>query len=212
MELIELHAEPRVVFGKRTRYLRRAGQVPANIYGPAMESVPVQVEEKALRRMLHSAGQHHLVQLTVGTEAIPRQVLVRHVQRNSVTDQILHMDLHQVPLDKLFTTQVSLVLTGESVAAVGGNIILQVLEYVTIESLPQNLPAMLEVDLGALRTVDDVIRVQDLMAPPDVKILTDGEEMVVKIERPRLVTEDEAEAEAVQVGVPVAEEDQEDQD
>lgn len=196
---ISLQVEPRTVRGKKVRFLRREGQVPGNVYGPGLDSIPVQAEEKALRQVLRVAGTHALVNLTIGSDQQPRQVLVRRVQQDSTTDAILHVDFHQISLDKKFTSRVPVVMVGESEAIARGGVLLHLLDHVMIECLPQDLPAVIEADLSALRTFDHVIRVGDLKLPPRVRILTDGEELVAKVQRPRLAKEEKAEV-AVEEG------------
>lgn len=186
-EQIKLRVEPRTARGKKVRFLRREGKIPANVYGPGMDSIAVQVDEKELRRVLRAAGRHHLVHLTVGSKKKARQVLVRRVQRDDITDAILHVDFHQVPLDKKFTSRVPLVLVGAAPIASSGGILLQVLDHVLIESLPTDLPAALEVDVSALTALDDAIWVQDLIPPANTQILTDGSVLIAKVQRSRLL-------------------------
>jgi len=205
-EQISLHVEPRAIRGKKVRFLRREGQVPGNVYGPGLDSIPIQVEETALRQTLRRAGVHRLVHLTVGAEGKPRQVLVRHVQQDHTTDAILHVDFHQVALDKRFTSRVPVVLVGTSETVGRGGVLLHVLDHVTIECLPQYLPSAIEADVSKIQTFDDVIRVRDLTLPAQVRILTDGEEIVVKVQRPRLAKGKAAEAEEAAAATAPAEE------
>jgi len=193
---ISLQMKPRTVRGKKVRFLRREGQIPANIYGPGMNSIAVQVDEKELRRVLRAAGMHRLMHLTVGAKKKKtHQVLVRQVQQDSITDAILHVDFYQVPLDKKFISQVPLMLQGEAPAVSSGGILLRILDHVTIESLPQDLPAVLEVNVSTLESFDDALWVRDLVVPANVKILTDGDELIAKIQRPRILEEEVVEAE-----------------
>jgi large subunit ribosomal protein L25 len=207
---IKLRVEPRTVRGKKVRFLRREGKVPANVYGPGMDSIAVQVDEKELRRVLRAAGRHHLVHLTVGSKKKTHQVLVRRVQRDDITDAILHVDFHQVPLDKKFTSRVPLVLVGEAPIATSGGILLHVLDHVLIESLPTDLPAALEVDVSALTALDDAIWVQDLIPPANTQILTDGSVLIAKVQRSRLLRaaleEEMAEEEELEGEAPTTEE------
>jgi len=195
-----LRVQPRTVYGKKVRFLRREGQIPANVYGPGLDSIAVQVDEKELRQLLRAAGQHHLVHLKVGAEPKTRQVLMRRIEQDSITDAILHVDFYQVAMDKKLTSRVPLVLLGEDVAAPSGGVVLQVLDHVTVTSLPQDLPAAITVDISGLRSLDATVRVQDLVPPPNVDILTGGDELVVKIQRPRLLKKAEEEAEGIAEG------------
>jgi len=193
VEQISLRVEPRTVCGKKVRFMRRAGQIPANVYGPGMESIAVQAKEKELRQVLRQAGAHRLVQLTVGSEPEPRQVLVRQVRYNHTTDAILHADFHQVPLDKKLMSRVPLMLVGNAPVVALGGLVLRVLEHVTIASLPADLPAAIKVDVSAIDSLEAVIRVRDLVPPAGVRILTDGDVLVAKGERTRVLELEEEE-------------------
>lgn len=198
---INLQVEPRTVRGKKVRFLRREGKIPASVYGPGMESIAVQVDEKELKRVLRAAGQHHLVHLTVGSKKKVHQVLVRDVQRNSMTDELLHVDLYQLPLDKKFTSQVLLTLAGEAPVISAGGVLLHVLDHVTIECLPKDLPSTIEVDITGLEALDAEIRARDLIPPPNVKILTDDDVLIVKIQKSRILRMAEEEAAAAALGL-----------
>lgn len=200
MQELELSAAPRSVLGKKVKGLRRLGITPANIYGRGIESQAVQVDTKALTHTLRRAGRNTILSLSVEGERVPRPVMVRDIQRNPVTDELLHLDFYQISLTEKMHAEVTVVLTGTApaVSELGG-ILLQPVETVTVEALPAEIPPHLEADASRLEALDAAIHVRDLQAPAGVTILTDPDVVLVRVAAPRLVEEEvavEAEVEA----------------
>jgi len=182
MERVELKAEKRTVLGKKVKRLRREGIIPAVLYGHKIESMPLQVEERELRRVLSQAGEHRLIELKIGRSRKPHMVLARDVQWDVITGRPLHVDFYAVVMTEKITTAVPLVLVGEAPATEHGDVVLlQNLDEVEIECLPSDLIEAIEVDVSGLEEVDQAIYVRDLQLPPAVEILTDPDEIVARV-------------------------------
>jgi large subunit ribosomal protein L25 len=203
------------VVGKKVRFLRREGIIPANVYGHGVPSASVQVGEREFERLAGRAGGSTLVTLN-GLGGTPRTVLLKRVERIPTTGRLRHIDFYQVQEREKLQVDVSLQFTGtsEAVERQDGTL-LQALSHVRVESYPRDLPSALEVDLGVLKDFDAAIHVRDLKVPAEVTILNDADEMVAKVLPPRVREEaDEAaeaaapaEAEAVAEGQTTAEAD-----
>lgn len=197
MENLVLKAEPRVVTGKQVRFLRRKGILPANVYGHNITSVPVQVDARAFTQILARAGHNRLIRLEIAGSKEPRSVLIADVQRSAIGNALLHADLRQVSMTETLRVEVPLVFTGEApgVANFGGTL-LRNLDTIEIECLPADLIANIEVDLSSLLEIDSAILVKDLKVGPKIKVLTPGDELVVKVLPPEAeeVVEEEAAA------------------
>jgi len=194
-EPLRLAARRRTVLGKKSRFLRRQGIIPANLYGPGAPSEALQLNGREIETLLTRAGGTTLVNLAVEGEE-PVTVLVKGVQRHPVSDALLHVDLYRVRTDRKLRTEVPLHFIGESpgVRAYGGAV-MHALSHVTVECLPADLPPHIPVDLGRLVAMDDQITVGDLL-PPDspITILTPAEELVAKLLPPAVEAEVEEEA------------------
>ncbi len=185
MEEIQLKANKRKVFGKKVKQLRRRGLIPAILYGHGIDALPLEVEEKALRRALAQAGSNRLIALRVGRARKPRVVLAWEIQRDPITQALLHVDFYEVTMGEKVTTEVPLVFVGESpIVKRGEGILFHGLESVEVECLPGNLIQSIEVDLTSLEEIDQALHVGDLKVGPDVEIVTDPEELIVKVLRP----------------------------
>jgi|DewCreStandDraft_2_1066082.scaffolds.fasta_scaffold01610_18 large subunit ribosomal protein L25 len=179
-ERIELRVARRQVLGKKVRQLRRQGITPANVYGRHVESVAVQVPTQEVLHLLRRVGTHEIVYLLLDGEE-ERPAFIRHVQRDPITGELLHLDFQQVSLTEQVRLEVPLHLVGTApVVGDYGATVLQSLDYVMVEGLPTAIPSFIEVDLSALREPGSAIFVRDLAVPPGVTILTDGEMEVVR--------------------------------
>jgi len=183
MEQIELKMQKRTVLGKKVKSLRREGFIPAVLYGHETEPVSLQVEERELNRILTQAGEHRLIALKIGRSQKPQMALTRDVQWDVITGRLLHVDFYAVVMTEKITTEVPLVLVGRAPAAERAEVILlQNLDELEIECLPGDLIEAIEVDVSELKEVDQAIYVKDIRVPSTVDVLTDAEELVVKVD------------------------------
>jgi large subunit ribosomal protein L25 len=199
MEQIELKVEKRTIIGKRVKVLRREGIIPALLYGPKTEPVPIQCDERELQRVLAWAGGTNLIALRIGDAGKPKMTLVSEVQRDSITNDLYHVDFYQVVMTEKVTAEVNIVFVGEPSAVHQSDVmLLQGADSVEIECLPGDLIHSIEVDLSDLE-IDDAIYVKDLQVPDNVAILTDGEELVAKVQHLYIPEEEEEVEEWVEV-------------
>ena len=190
---IELAAENRTVTGKKVNQLRRQGIIPAVVYGHHVAATTIQVNERELNHVLHRAGMTHLlnIQLAGGDGLV---ALVKHIQRESTTQRVTHVDFQAVSMDEPIVTTVPILLEGASPAVDDGGTLLHSLTSVEIRALPANLIDSVSVDISGLTDYDAAIHVSDLKVPSDVEILNDPEELVAKVTPPRVQEEEEGAA------------------
>ena len=182
--------EPRTVTGKAVSKLRRAGTLPANIYGRGIPSVAVQLPYNEARDLMNAHGRNTLINVQVTGEAEPRPVVVRQISQNPVTRSLLHLDFYQVDLSRLVQAQIPIVLNGVAPAvARWGGVLVQDLDHVEIEALPQSLPEHLVVSVVSLTALEQHIMLKDVPAPSGVRIITNGESIVVAVQRSRAATD-----------------------
>lgn len=197
MDQATLTAELRTVVGKHVKRLRRQGWVPGTVYGHGFGPLTVQFEERPLSRLLSKVGGSQLVQVSIKDQDGSKTVLVRDVQRDVITRELLHVDLYRVMMTERLRAEVPLVLVGESpIAASGEGILLQGISSVEVECLPGDLVDAIEVDLSVMDQLDEALHVSDLPVPSGIEILSDPDEMVVRIVP--LAEEEEEEIEEVE--------------
>jgi len=190
-----LAALPREIVGKHVARLRRAGQLPAVVYGHGVASTSVTIDAHDFELLRRKAGPNALVDLSVdGKKADP--VLIHDVQVHPVTHRPLHVDLFLVQMTVELTVDVPLVATGVSPAIENdGGTLLHAIESVRIRALPDHLPQSIEYSIESLVDFDTAIHVRDLTIPSDVTLLTEADEIVAKVQAPRVEVEEPTAAE-----------------
>jgi len=204
---VELKVTPRAVLGKKVSRLRREGVIPANVYGHALDSVAIQVPKDELVHVMRTAGRNEIVYLRLDGEE-PRPTFLRQVQRNPVTDAILHADFYQISLKEKVRMEVPVSLVGTAPAEqTYGGTLLHSLDRISVEGLPTDIPSVIEVDVSGLEEIDAAIHVGELSVPAGIAVLTDAEQVVAKIAPPHVekVEEEVAEEAAVEGEAPAAE-------
>ena len=188
MEKVVLNAQPRQVTGKQVRALRRAGLLPAVIYGPHIAPVVVSLNFHDSSLQLPKVSSSQLVVVDVNGEQYT--TLVRERQRHPVTGAMLHVDFQAVSLTEKLRVKVGLQFKGESPAVKNyDGIVTTSLEVLEVECLPGDLVNYLEVDLSTLEQIGAAIYVRDIPMPPRVQVLNDLDDMVVVITAPTLAVE-----------------------
>jgi large subunit ribosomal protein L25 len=154
------------------RRVRAAGKIPAVLYGAGHEPVAVEVDPKQISRILYSDSGHNTifdVQLDGGGAAA--KAMIVDWQREPIKDQLIHIDLKRIALDKTLRVSVPIKLVGIPVGVkVSGGILDQVLREAEIECLPVDIPSHIDVDVTNL-DMHQVLRVSDLPHSEKIKFL-----------------------------------------
>lgn len=182
MAPIELQTENREVLGKKVKFLRRQKLTPLHLFGHSLDSLSLQVETGKIERVLALAGETRLINLKIGQEANTRPVLVREVQRDAMTRQLLHVDLYQVKMGEKVEVEVPVILIGDAPALrIKGNGLAHELNTLTVECLPDNIPNKIEINISSLVEAGDMIRVEDVTPEPNISVLNSPEQPIVVV-------------------------------
>ena len=185
----------RVKGSSESRRLRRAGKVPAVLYGHGINPIDVAVGSRELRAALTSdSGLNALISLDVdGTKHL---AMARQLQRHPTRRSIDHVDFVIVRRDEVITAEVPIHLVGEAQAVERADgMVEQSMFALEIHAKPGDIPNAIEVDISDL-TIGEAIRVEDLKLPSGVTTEVDPEETVVAGATTRMAAEIEAEEEA----------------
>ena len=168
----ELNAEPRGKLGKgASRRLRRAGQVPAILYGGGQEPQPLVLNHlDVLNQMKNEAIYSHVLTLKVGDQT--ESVVLRDLQRHPFKPTILHMDFLRVSADRKLRAHVPLHFVNETTARgvkLQGGVVNRALIDVEIQCLPRDLPEFIEVDLIDLG-LGETIHLSQITLPAGVEL------------------------------------------
>jgi len=176
------------------RQARMRGQIPAVVYGSGKESVPIQVNRKSFIEMMKEAGSENpILVLKLSDTGQERHAIVRDMQRDPVSRQVIHIDFQRIEMtDKVrVTVPVELVGTSYGVKTQGALIDFVVRE-VHIECLPGDIPKHLELDVTELHAGQHA-EAKDLKLPQGVTLLDEPERVILSVVHAR--TEETAGAE-----------------
>jgi large subunit ribosomal protein L25 len=201
---IDLQAEPRAVFGKHVRRLRRQGIVPANIYGHG-DSRAIQAPARALEHMLVHGGRTGIV--TIAFDGQSETALMKEIQRDPRSGQILHIEFQAVSMEEEVISTVPVRFVGESVAVTKlGGVMTHPRAELRLAARARDLPESIEVDVSAITELHGAIHISDLPESATYKYLDPPEEVLAMVQPPKGEPEEEAaEAEAAAEGAAEAE-------
>ena len=185
MEMREFSIAKREGTGKGfAKRLRRSGQVPAILYG-GPSPVSVAVAPRDLLRLIQGhRGSTQLLKVSFADSGESRMAIIRDIQFDPVSEDLIHVDLQEVAMDRAIQVSVAVHHVGEAIGVKENQGILEmILREVQVSCLPGNIPEVLEADVTGLR-INDVLTVRDLKAPEGVRILTDPNQAVVTVAAP----------------------------
>ncbi len=197
-----LAALPRTEVGKSIAPLRKAGRIPAVVFGHG-ESTPVSLDAHEFEVLRRRAGANALIDLELeGGRTTP--VVIHGVQLHRVNRTPLHVDLFRVKMTEDMTVDVVVHGVGESeVITRDGGTLLHAVDHVRVRARPDHLPKSITADLTQLTDFDSVIAVRDLPVPGGATILNDPDEVIFRVLAPRVAEpEPGAEAEAAAPAAP----------
>jgi len=191
-----LKADLRAGRGRGYRHrLAARGKIPAVVYGRSLGSLAIEMDARPLEAVLgRTGGRNALIELQVEGKG-KYLVLIKEVQTDPLRQNLIHVDFHQVSLERKITTAVPVQLEGEPVGVAQGGVLQHALREVEISCLPADIPGAVVVDVSGLG-IGESISVADLPVPPGVAVLTDREAMVAAVLPPAVDDEPAAEAKA----------------
>jgi len=172
METFKINAQPRSDMGKgASRRLRRAGQVPAIVYGAhkAPELVTL-VHNELIQHLEHEAFYSHILDLVVGDRS--ERVILKDLQRHPARPFVLHADFQRISESEKIRVRVPLHFVGGERAPgvkIGGGAFSHNLSDVEIDCLPKDLPEFIEVDISGME-IGQSLHLSDLKLPEGVAI------------------------------------------
>ncbi len=181
---ITVKAERREKRGKNSsRQIRREGKVPAILYGPNIDTVCLTMNKKDLFDILKlETGENTIFKVSFDSDK--RDVMIKDLQVGPVSDEILHVDLIQIAMDKEIQVSVPILPTGDPVGVKNeGGFIDLITREVEIECLPKDIPDHIEVDISSLH-LNQSIKVEDIVLPDRVKMISDPNTVLAIIEAP----------------------------
>ncbi|MBP6059425.1 MAG: 50S ribosomal protein L25 [Candidatus Saccharicenans sp.] len=178
---VVIKAETRKEVGKNAAgRLRRQGLVPAILYGGKTASQPLTLKKKDILEILKSqTGENTIFRVTIDSQE--KDVMLKDIQINPVTDELTHVDLIEISMDKPVRVAVPVELVGEPVGVkVEGGVADFLLRELEVECLPREIPEAIKIDISNLH-IHQSIKVQNLDLPAGVRVYADPNAAIVVI-------------------------------
>jgi len=175
------------------KQLRKAGRIPAVFYSAHKDSKLITLDAKEFRHLLLAGA--NIFDLVIG-KGRKNPCIVREIQVDPVTDDIVHVDLLGIKASEKVTMKVPIVLVGEAVGVKDfGGILEHQMREVEISCLPKDIPENIEIDISHLN-IGDSVSIADLQME-NVEFLTDPEQTVASVSHPKKVEEEVPEEELI---------------
>lgn len=199
-DAIKLKSEPRAGKGSRDAVrLRKAGRIPSVIYGHKQAPVSITVS----RDELLAALRHHARTLDLEIGGKADTVLIQEVQHDHLGSDVLHIDFRRVSKDERIKTTVDVELRGTAPGTTSGGVLDQPLHSIHVECPALAIPESIRVKIDMLQ-IGMAIHVKELELPQGVKVLDDGDLVVVQVKQ-QLITPEPTAAAAPTEGAAPAE-------
>ncbi len=202
---VKLSAQARSESNGKAQKIRTAGFIPAVVYGSKKENYNIKIKKHDFERVFAAAGEFNLVDLSID-DATTIKVIIKDVQRNGITNEIIHVDFYQVDMTKKIITEIPLNFIGESKAVkeLGGTLVKN-MDSVEVKCLPGDLVSHIDVDLSKLEIFGQFIRLHDLILPNGIILAHETNEAVVGVEETKIEKEEPKPVEAEAAAAPVQE-------
>ena len=199
---MDLTAHTREIRGKKVKTLRRQGITPVHVFGHGIEPEALQCDTIDLQKVLAQAGSTGIVGLKIDKSRKKRNVMIREVQKEPRSGQLLHVDFYQIRMEEKLKVDVPIILTGEAPALkLKENFLSHELDSLSVECLPDDIPNHIEVDVSILEEADQSIYVEDIVLGKEITVLNNPDQLVAKINIRHVEREIEVEeAEAAEEG------------
>ncbi len=169
MESLILHKRNKST-SHQARKERRLGKVPGIIYGKNISNLMFEIGELELNKEINNKGVHGV--LDVEFEDEKHKTLVKEIQRDAVSQKIVHVDLEEIPENEIIQTDVSIAFTGEDLVMRKGGIVQKEKTDIKVQCKGENIPKYINVDLSNLE-VGDFYRVSDVELSKDIAFIDD---------------------------------------
>jgi len=197
MTTVALAAQSRTETGKGVaRSLRRQALIPAVFYGPEVDPVPLILQSRDLEKLITTgAGENILIDLNIedGKSTQSHRAMIKEIQVDPVKQNILHVDLYAISMDKKISVEVPITLIGTAIGVSDeGGILQQVSRTLEISCLPDRIPEAFELEVTAL-AIGDSLHVSDLEIQEGIDVMAEDELTIASVVPPTKVEEIEPE-------------------
>ena len=194
MNQLAIDITHRTTVGKKVKKLRQNGKIPIRLFGGGIDPMPMQADASSLGKILSQAGFNSPIFVNFDSSKEENVCFIREIQRDPITEELLHIDLLKVDMSKKVTVEVPVRLFGvpDAVKNLGG-ILLQSINSIPVSALPLSIPESISVDVSILVDFDKSIRIKDIEFGDGVAPERDPDTLIARVVPPRIDEEVESE-------------------
>jgi large subunit ribosomal protein L25 len=190
----ELHVELREKKGRQdAKSLRREGRIPAIYYSHDQETTSLSVDAYTFQRLLQK--ETHIYDV-IFPDGKTRKSIIRELQRDPVTDELIHADFLGIKLDEKIKMVIPIILTGTPTGVkLQGGILEHPIREVEVEGLPLDIPEHIEVEVSAME-IGQIITLENIQADK-YRFVTDIRQPIAIVVQPKAVKTETPEEEVL---------------
>jgi large subunit ribosomal protein L25 len=179
--MTKISTELRTIFGKSVAKLRKAGLVPAELYGHGVANQHLSIPVKEFRKAYREAGSHGIIDVTL-PDGKTSSAIIAGVDLHHLTGEFLSADLREVRMDEKMTAHLAINFIGEAPAIKAGLQVVFVHNELPVEALPREMPSAIEISIEGLAEVGNNVTVGDIKMPKGAIIKEEPNLVVVTVQ------------------------------
>ena len=181
---IVVKTEKREGLGKNAaRRLRQQGFIPAVLYGESKASIPLVLKKKDIIQIMKLESRENTI-FKVSTDTEDVDAMIKELQVDPTTDEIIHADLIRISMDKPIRVMVPVVHRGEPFGVkTEGGFVDFVTREVEVECLPRDIPENIGIEISDLH-IHQSFKVENMTPPAGIRVITDPGTVLVLISLP----------------------------
>ncbi|MCX8092962.1 MAG: 50S ribosomal protein L25 [Candidatus Goldbacteria bacterium] len=155
--------------------LKKSGKIPAIVYGKQTKSMPIEIKIKDIEKTVKTLEEGTLLitlKLKEKDKEEEKTVVIKEVQRDPRTDEIIHADFHQISENEKSVFKVPVFAKGVAEGVKMGGILEHSLREISLRCLPKDLPPKIEVDITSLK-IGHSLTIGDIQLPEGVEVMDD---------------------------------------
>ncbi len=191
MDKVTIEAKVRKEGESTPQKIRKEGNIPAVVYGKETKSLPIEIKIKDIQKTVKTVSEGTILitlKLIDREKQEEKTVVIQEIQRDPVTDEIIHADFHQIAENEKTVFKVPVIIKGISEGVKEGGVIEHILREVEVRCMPKDLPPTIDIDSTLLKIGDD-LTVKDLTVKEGVEILDNPGAVVLTLLAPHVYEE-----------------------
>jgi large subunit ribosomal protein L25 len=177
-------AQVRLKYGKEaSRKLRYKGEIPAILYGPLQEAIPLIVSKRNIEKIITNKTAKKILEMEVQhPDGIKKcRVMFKDIQKNAISDEIIHIDFYDIKKNQKIQVAIPIIYEGEAIGVKEQGGAMQFLaRNINIQCFPTDIPENVKIDISDLK-IGDTRTIQDLKLDQSLKIIDDPFRVIVSV-------------------------------